>query len=98
MNGTAVFTRVFERPVRAVRQDPQVAVLVGVGVIIAYLSLSPTLMLFYGSFLSKPLGVPGNFTLQHYIRAYTDPVTYQLLLNSFIFAAGASVLATSLAS
>jgi iron(III) transport system permease protein len=98
MNGTTALTRVFDRPVRAVRQDPQVAVLAGVGVIIAYLSLSPTVMLLYGSFLSKPLGVPGNFTLQHYIRAYTDPVTYQLLLNSFIFAAGASLLATVLAS
>ena len=80
------------------RQDPQLAVMLGVGAVIAYLSLSPTLMLFYGSFLSKPLGVPGNFTLHHYIRAYTDPVTYQLLLNSFIFATGASVLATTLAA
>jgi iron(III) transport system permease protein len=98
MNGTTVLTRVFDRPVRAMRQDPQIAVLAGVGVVIAYLSLSPTLMLFYGSFLSKPLGVPGNFTLQHYTRAYADPVTYQLLLNSFIFAAGSSVLATGLAA
>jgi iron(III) transport system permease protein len=98
MNGTTALTRVFDRPLRAVRQDPNVAVMALVGVVIAYLSLSPTLMLFYGSFLSKPLGVPGNFTLQHYIRAYTDPVTYQLLINSFIFAAGASLLATVLAS
>ncbi len=98
MNGTTTLARVFDRPIRAVRQDPNVAVLAGVGVIIAYLSLSPTLMLLYGSFLSKPLGVPGNFTLQHYIRAYADPVTYQLLLNSFIFAAGAAVLSTGLAS
>jgi iron(III) transport system permease protein len=98
MNGAAVLTRVFERPVRAVRQDPNVAVMALVGVIIAYLSLSPTFMLFYGSFLSKPLGVPGEFTLQHYVRAYSDPVTYQLLVNSFIFAAGSSLLATFLAS
>jgi len=80
------------------RQEPHLAVLIAIGAVIAYLSLSPTLMLFYGSFLSKPLGVPGNFTLHHYIRAYTDPVTYQLLLNSFIFAAGSSVLATTLAA
>ncbi len=83
---------------QAVRRDPQVAVLIAVGVVIAYLSLSPTVMLLYGSFLSKPLGVPGTFTLRHYIRAYTDPLTYQLLLNSFIFAAGSSVLATGLAA
>ncbi|HTM11256.1 MAG TPA: iron ABC transporter permease [Verrucomicrobiae bacterium] len=98
MNGTDALTRAFDRPLRAVRRDPQAAVLAVVGVIIAYLSLSPTLMLFYGSFLSKPLGVPGSFTLRHYIRAYSDPVTYQLLLNSFIFATGSSILATGLAA
>jgi iron(III) transport system permease protein len=98
MNGATALTRVFDRPVRAVRQDPRVAAIAVVGVIIAYLSLSPTLMLFYGSFLSKPLGVPGEFTLRHYVRAYADPLTYRLLLNSFVFAAGSSVLATSLAA
>ena len=98
MNGTAVLTHVFERPLRAFRQDPQLWVITVVGVVIAYLSLSPTIMLFYGSFLSKPLGVPGNFTLAHYISAYTDPLTYQLLFNSFVFATGASVLATFLAA
>jgi iron(III) transport system permease protein len=98
MNGTAVLTRAFDRPMRAVRRDPQAAVLAIIGVVIAYLALSPTLMLLYGSFLSKPLGVPGTFTLRHYIRAYSDPVTYKLLLNSFIFAAGSSVLATTLAA
>jgi iron(III) transport system permease protein len=98
MNGATVLTRVFERPVRVVRQDPNVAVMALVGVVIAYLSLSPTVMLFYGSFLSKPLGVPGEFTLQHYVLAYTDPVTYRLLINSFVFAAGSSVLATLLAA
>lgn len=97
MNGTSVLARIFDRPIRAVRQDPQVGVIAVAGVVIAYLSLSPTLMLFYGSFLSKPLGVPGDFTLSHYIRAYSDPLTYQLLLNSFVFAAGSSVLATILA-
>ncbi len=97
MNGTSVLARIFDRPIRAVRQDPQVGVVAVAGVVIAYLSLSPTLMLFYGSFLSKPLGVPGNFTLSHYVRAYSDPLTYQLLLNSFVFAAGSSVLATILA-
>src|SRR3989475_5768501 len=56
-------------------------------------------MLFYGSFRSKPLGVPGaEFTLAHYLQAYNDPLTYQLLFNSFIFAAGSSVLATLLAA
>jgi iron(III) transport system permease protein len=98
MNGTAVLTQVFERPLRAFRQDPQLIVITMVGVVIAYLSLSPTIMLLYGSFLDRPLGVAGDFTLAHYVGAYTDPLTYQLLLNSFVFATGSSVLATILAS
>jgi len=89
-----VLTRVLE----SFRREPQIGVVLLIGLIIAYLSLSPTVMLFYGSFLSKPLGVPGNFTLAHYIQAYTDPLTYQLLFNSFVFATGSSVLATALAA
>src|SRR5580765_6604579 len=80
------------------RRDPQLSVVLFVGVVIAYLSLSPTLMLFYGSFRSKPLGVPGGFTLAHYISAYSDPLTYQLLFNSFIFAGGSALVATVLAA
>jgi iron(III) transport system permease protein len=86
------------RIVESFRREPQLAVVLFVAIVIGYLSLSPTLMLFYGSFLSKPLGVPGDFTLAHYVQAYTDPLTYQLLFNSFVFAAGSSILATALAA
>ncbi|HEX6800864.1 MAG TPA: iron ABC transporter permease [Candidatus Binatia bacterium] len=86
------------RVVGMFRRDPQLSVVAGVGIVIAYLSLSPTLMLFYGSFRSKPLGVPGEFTFAHYINAYADPLTYQLLFNSFIFAGGSALLATALAA
>jgi iron(III) transport system permease protein len=80
-------------------REPQLAIVLFVGVIIAFLALSPTVMLFYGSFLSKPFGVAGAaLTLANYRAAYTDPLTYQLLLNSFVFAAGSSVLATLLAA
>jgi iron(III) transport system permease protein len=63
-----------------------------VGGIIAFLSLYPTFFLFYGSLTDAPLGVPGHFTLKNYIRAYTDPEAYPLLLNSFVFGLGASGL------
>jgi len=87
------------RLLNSFRREPQLAVVIGVGAIIAFLSLSPTLMLFYGSFRSKPLGVPSaEFTLAHYIYAYSDPLTYQLLFNSFVFAAGSSTVATALAA
>ena len=42
--------------------------------------------------MDAPLGVPGHFTLQNYVRAYSDPEAYPLLLNSFIFGLGASGL------
>lgn len=86
------------RSVDSFRRDPQLTVVLFVGIVIAYLSLSPTLMLFYGSFLSKPLGVPGGFTFAHYLSAYSDPLTYQLLFNSFVFAGGSAVVATALAA
>jgi iron(III) transport system permease protein len=63
-----------------------------VGGIIGFLSLYPTFFLFYGSVVDAPLGVPGNFTLQNYVKAYSDPEAYPLLLNSFIFGLGASGL------
>jgi iron(III) transport system permease protein len=98
MNGTMVLNRIFDRPLRAIRRQPQVVLVTSIGIVIGYLSLSPTLMLFYGSFLSKPLGVSGDFTLSHYVNAYSDPLTYQLLFNSFIFAAGSSLLSILLAA
>lgn len=88
----------FERPLRAFWENPDRVVVAVVGVIIAYLSLSPTLMLFYGSFRTKALGVKGDFTLDHYINAYTDPLTYELFFNSFVFSTGSSLLATVLAA
>ena len=63
-----------------------------VGGIIAFLSLYPTFFLFYGSLTDAPLGLPGHFTFQNYVRAYSDPEAYPLLLNSFIFGFGASGL------
>ena len=67
-------------------------VLLIVGGIIAFISLYPNFLLFYGSLTDAPLGVPGHFTVQNYVRAYSDPEAYPLLLNSFIFGIGASGL------
>jgi iron(III) transport system permease protein len=63
-----------------------------VGGIIGFLSLYPTFFLFYGSLMDAPLGVPGHFTLQNYVKAFGDPEAYPLLLNSFIFGLGAAGL------
>ncbi|MGH7797359.1 MAG: ABC transporter permease [Candidatus Binatia bacterium] len=98
LTNAAPSSRFFERPLRAFWQNPDLAVVAVVGIIIAYLSLSPTLMLFYGSFRTKALGVQGNFTLDHYINAYSDPLTYELFFNSFVFSASSALLATLLAA
>ena len=84
LRDSVAFSRLVDRPLRAFWENPDRLVVTVVGIIIAYLSLSPTLMLFYGSFRTKPLGVEGDFTLGHYIAAYSDPLTYELFLNSFI--------------
>jgi iron(III) transport system permease protein len=68
-----------------------------VGSIIGFLSLYPTFFLFYGSLTDAPLGVPGKFTLENYLRAYGDAEAYPLLLNSFIFGIGASGLSIAFA-
>ena len=86
------------RIIDSFRREPQIAVVAFVAIVIGFLSLSPTVMLFYGSFLSQPLGVPGAFTLSNYINAYSDPLTYRLLFNSFLFATGSAVIATVLAA
>ena len=73
-------------------RQPVSWVFIIVGGIIGFLSLYPTFFLFYGSMMDAPLGVPGHFTLENYVKAYGDPEVYPLLLNSFIFGLGASGL------
>ncbi|MBI2540349.1 MAG: iron ABC transporter permease, partial [Deltaproteobacteria bacterium] len=77
--------------------QPVNLVFLGVAGIIAFLSLYPSFFLLYGSFTDAPLGVPGHFTLNNYIQAYSDPEAYRLILTSFIFGIGASGLSVILA-
>ena len=98
MNDTALFSRVRQWPMQLIRYDPLRLIIFATAGLIAYLSLSPTLMLLYGSFMSEPIGVPGQFTLTNYTTAYSDPATFTLLVNSFVFAGGSALLATVLAT
>ena len=65
-------------------------------VIVGFLTVSPVAMLAFGSF-SEGLTAFGRFTPDKYIAAYTDPALFGVLLNTFIFVLGSSVLATVLA-
>ena len=78
-------------------RDPLTLTVMGVALVLAYLALFPTAMLFYGSFTTAPLGQSGPATLENYVTAYADPETYRLLLDSFVFALGSSLLSLLLA-
>jgi iron(III) transport system permease protein len=65
-------------------------------VIVGFLTVCPVLMLVLGSF-SKGFGAFGQFTLEKYISAYTDPAFADILVNTLIFTVGSAFVATSLA-
>lgn len=65
-------------------------------VIVGFLTLCPVLMLLLGSFSEGLTGL-GNFTLDKYVSAYTDPFLLEVTYNTVVFVVGSSVLATLLA-
>ncbi|MDQ7857744.1 MAG: iron ABC transporter permease [Armatimonadota bacterium] len=77
--------------------DPVVVLAAAAAVVLGFLALYPTVMLFVGSFSDAPLGVAGRFTLANYAQAYADPATYRLIATSVVFAAGAAALSVLLA-
>jgi iron(III) transport system permease protein len=78
-------------------RDPFTLTVIGVALVLAYLGIFPTAMLLYGSFSTAELGQPGEATLANYVTAYTDPDTFRLLLDSFVFALGSSFISIALA-
>lgn len=75
-----------------------VLLLAATALLVAYLALAPLVVLFYGSFSDGPPGSLGNFTLDHYVRAYRDPEFYPLFWNTLKFAFGSSILSFLLGS
>jgi len=65
-------------------------------VIVGFLTVCPVVMLVFGSF-SEGLGAFGSFTLEKYIRSYTDPDFAGIILNTVIFTIGSAFVATVLA-
>ena len=64
--------------------------------IVGFLTVCPVLMLALGS-VSEGLTAFGDFTLDKYVDAYTDPALLDVIVNTIIFVLGSSVLATVLA-
>ncbi len=65
-------------------------------VIVGFLTVCPVIMLVFGSF-STGLGAFGQFTLEKYIQAYTDPELAGIITNTIVFVLGSSAVATGLA-
>ncbi|MBV9121715.1 MAG: iron ABC transporter permease [Chloroflexi bacterium] len=75
------------------------ALLIAAGVV-AYLVLAPMALTVYASVRTVPGHLPlepAAFTAQNYARVFLDPSTYQLILNSLVFAAGSLLLGFVLA-
>ena len=68
----------------------------GLIVIVGFLTICPVIMLFLGSF-TEGLGAFGNFTLEKYIKSYSDPALGSIVANTVIFTSGSALLATVLA-
>lgn len=64
--------------------------------IVGFLTVCPVVMLILGSF-SEGLTAFGDFTIEKYIEAYTDPAFAEVIVNTVIFVLGSSTLATMLA-
>ena len=64
--------------------------------VVGLLTLAPAIMLIVGS-LSEGLGAFGALTFDKYVRVYTDPKLFTVLLNTFLFTFGSAIIATGLA-
>lgn len=68
-----------------------ILVLGAVVAVVAYLGMTPLVMLLYGSLQTGFMVGEGEFSLANYIEAYTDREFYSLFLNSLFYALGVSV-------
>jgi iron(III) transport system permease protein len=66
-------------------------------VVVAFLTVYPLVMLLFASFRTGRPGLEGEYSLQGYVNAYSDPMTYQTWVNSFALASEVTLLSTVLA-
>lgn len=63
----------------------------------AFLFAVPIAMLVVGAFRNAPPGLPAQWSVDAFVRTYTDPVSYSTLLNSVLLSGGGTVAATVVA-
>ena len=69
------------------------AVLYFVAGLVLYLVALPIILLMLSGFKPEGLVINPGFTLSYYIELYSSSETYELLLNTIVFAAGSTVVA-----
>jgi len=60
--------------------------------VLLWLILFPIGQMILNSFRTGHPAVPGPFTLQNYLVAYTSPLTYRMMWNTFVFVARVTTL------
>ena len=65
-------------------------------VILAYLVVVPLLLLVLSGFKETGFIFDAGFTLRHFIDIYVDARTYELILNTLVFAAGSTLVSLCL--
>jgi iron(III) transport system permease protein len=76
------------------RTDPQVLVVVAwLGILLAFLVVAPLILVLWFSFRTAGPGERGGtFTLSNYTETFLNPLTYELLLNTFWFSLGSIII------
>jgi iron(III) transport system permease protein len=66
-------------------------------VVLLWVILLPLAQMLISSFRTGHPAAPGPFTLANYLVAYTNPLTYRMILNTFIFAGGGTAITVFIA-
>jgi iron(III) transport system permease protein len=78
--------------------NAQRLVALGVGLVLALLTLVPLAVLLVGSF--RPDGLPSSpgWTLDHYVEVWSSAYSWELVANTVVFAAASTLIAVMLAT
>ena len=69
----------------------------GVVLILLWLIVIPLGQMVLNSFRLGHPAAPGPFTLKNYLVAYTSPLTYRMIFNTLVFAAGGTTITAVIA-
>ncbi|MCL5066966.1 MAG: ABC transporter permease subunit, partial [Thaumarchaeota archaeon] len=78
------------------RLDGEKAAFIVLLVVVGFLTVIPLTFVAFSSFWSVSPGVAGHLTFLNYFRAYSNPLTYHAILNTFIYSLGATSVAAAI--